>query len=164
MVLISSHSKIVLWGALLFVHFGVRETGLSRPYAAEPTRPLQARWIPVSEGKPTPCYEPSPNACLFICLILCQVFRSTVCCYVRLLYCCLSVVVRTLDKPCIVAYIMSHFMLLHSLILLICATLPVLRQWPVLPPQSREWGELLQLCVSRLRGFVWFFPLRRGEE
>ena len=25
-------------------------------------------------------------------------------------------------------------------------------------------GELLQLCVSRLRGFVWFFPLRRGEE
>ena len=24
-------------------------------------------------------------------------------------YCCLSVVVRTLDKPCIVAYIMSHF-------------------------------------------------------
>ena len=25
-------------------------------------------------------------------------------------------------------------------------------------------GELLQLCVSHLRGFVWFFPLRRGEE
>ena len=25
-------------------------------------------------------------------------------------------------------------------------------------------GELLQLCVSQLRGFVWFFPLRRGEE
>ena len=24
-------------------------------------------------------------------------------------YCCLSVVVRTLDKPCIVTYIMSHF-------------------------------------------------------
>ena len=79
-------------------------------------------------------------------------------------YCCLSVVVRTLDKPCIVAYIMLHFMLLHSLILLICSTLPVLRPWPVLPPQSREWGELLPLCVSRLRGFVWFFPLHRDEE
>ena len=25
-------------------------------------------------------------------------------------------------------------------------------------------GGLLQLCVSCLRGFVWFFPLRRGEE
>ena len=25
-------------------------------------------------------------------------------------------------------------------------------------------GKLLQLCVSHLRGFVWFFPLRRGEE
>ena len=24
--------------------------------------------------------------------------------------------------------------------------------------------KLLQLCVSCLRGFVWFFPLRRGEE
>ena len=25
-------------------------------------------------------------------------------------------------------------------------------------------GESVQLCVLRLRGFVWFFPLRRGEE
>ena len=32
------------------------------------------------------------------------------------------------------------------------------------PASVKGMGELLQLCVSRLRGFVCFFLLRRGEE
>ena len=79
-------------------------------------------------------------------------------------YCCLSVVVRTLDKPCIVAYIMSHFYVIALPYIAYLFDTPSPKTMAGATASVKGMGELLQLCVSRLRGFVWFFPLRRGEE
>ena len=86
------------------------------------------------------------------------------CCYVRLLLLLPACCCPYLDKPCIVAYIMSHFMLLHSPYIAYLCNTPSPETMAGATASVKGKGGLLQLCVSRLRGFVWFFPLRRGEE
>ena len=145
----------------MYGHSGVRGTGLSLPYAAEPTRPLQAQWIPVFAGKLTTCYEPSCNACLFDCLIPCRVLCLSsviLLCLSAIIIACLYVV-HILYEPCIVVClsccILSYCITIE---LLICASLTFPRQWPVVPPQSKEWGNYYN-CASRACGalFASFF-------
>ena len=59
---------------------------------------------------------------------------------------------------CCTSHAILHFKLLHSFVLLICATLTFPRQWPVVPPQSKEWGNYYN-CASRACGalFASFF-------
>ena len=112
---------------LLYVHSGVRGTGLSLPYAAESPRAFQTRWIPVIEGKLIPCYEQPSSVCLFICLLPCRVFMfclSTVIfmhvcllflfsmkLVILLLPCCIFIYRTCLVILCIVNVYQTHIIL-----------------------------------------------------
>ena len=65
---------------------------------------------------------------------------------------------------CCISHVILHVKLLHPLY---CSSVQHSHSrgngWCYRLSQGNG-GKLLQLCVSHLRGFVWFFPLRRGEE
>ena len=89
------------------------------------------------------------------CSIVMSVYyycRMSVCCpyFIRTLYCCM--------------FIMLHFKLLHYHITAYLCITHIPETMAGGTASVKGMGELLQLCVSRLRGFVCFFLLRRGEE
>ena len=103
--------------------------------------------------------SPAMFVCLFICLIPCRgLCLSTVIllCLSTIIVACLFVV-RILYEPCIVACVLLHFKLSHYFIIAYMHITPVPETMAGGTASVKGMGEILQLCVSHLRGFVCFF-------